>query len=93
MLGMTTTRTSGQKLLPIPASQEFINALDGAIRQLGYVSRSQFIRDAVCEKLTSMGVPMDRELALAPSRIGKGGRPRKVVPAKKGAAKSRKSTK
>lgn len=79
-------------MLPIPASQEFIDCLDGAIRQLGYVSRSQFIRDAVFEKLKNQGVSMDRELALAPSRIGKGGRPRKAA-VKKAAPKARKGGK
>ena len=63
-----------QKLLPIPAKQEFIKELDAGVRATGYPNRSQFIRDAIVDKLDGMGITVSRELAQPPPRSGKGGR-------------------
>ncbi len=90
MTSMATLRTPGQKLLPIPASEQFIEELDSGVRECGYASRAQFIRDAIRDKLVAMGRPMPRELALAPSRLGKGGKRRLPLPrAPKGKAKAK----
>ena len=85
---MATLRTPGQKLLPIPASEKFIRELDAGVRECGYASRAQFIRDAIRDKLTAIGRPIPKELTLAPSRLGKGGKRRTPVRAPKGKAKS-----
>ena len=45
---------------------------------LGDFPMSQFLRDAVVAKLESMKIHVERELAKAPSRLGKGGRPKKA---------------
>ncbi len=87
---MATLRTPGQKLLPIPASEKFIKELDSGVRECGYPSRAQFIRDAIRDKLCSIGREVPRELALAPSRLGKGGRRRADVEPAKAKAKAKK---
>jgi Arc/MetJ-type ribon-helix-helix transcriptional regulator len=80
-------------LLPIPAKEEFIDELDAGVRSTGYANRSQFIRDAIVEKLDSMGIYVSRELAQPPPRTGKGGRraqKSKMAKAKKAKAKGKK---
>jgi hypothetical protein len=72
---MANTRGSGQKLIPVPASERFIRELNEGFRKAGYSNRSQFIRDAMVEKLSRMGIEIPRELSVPPDRIGKGGRP------------------
>ena len=57
--------------------------MDKALPGIGYPNRSQFIRDAICEKLATMGHGIDRALAQPPPRIGIGGRPRKQQRRKK----------
>jgi hypothetical protein len=75
---MDTLRSPGQKLIPIPVSNDFLAAVDKAMEQLGYSNRSQFIRDAIAEKLVAAGRKIKPGLAQAPSRAGKGGRPPKA---------------
>ena len=67
---MPSIRSSGHKLINFPADQSLADALDEYCRRAN-VSKSQFIRDAIWEKLP----PDLRELAVrgAPSRLGKGG--------------------
>ena len=65
---MINNRTSGQKLLPVAAKAEFISALDANLGKAGYSNRSQFVRDAIIEKMESAGVKISRELALAPPK-------------------------
>jgi hypothetical protein len=71
---MRNERGTGQKLIPIPANEKFIKELNDGFRKAGYSNRSQFIRDAIVEKLSRMGIEIPREFAVAPDRIGKGGR-------------------
>ena len=71
---MANERGSGQKLIPVPANEKFIRELNDGFRQAGYSNRSQFIRDAIVEKLGRMGIEVTPEFAVAPDRIGKGGR-------------------
>jgi Ribbon-helix-helix protein, copG family len=78
-MAMLNQRAPGQKLLPIAVDEKFLRELDAGLTQAGYRNRSQFIRDAIIEKLIRLGVSLPKELALPPHRIGKGGGgPRKI---------------
>ncbi len=66
-------RAPGQKLLPIAVDEKFLRELDTGLTEAGYRNRSQFIRDAIIEKLKRAGVSLPKELALPPHRIGKTG--------------------
>src|ERR1700753_3364249 len=70
---MPNERGAAQKLIPVPASDDFIKKLMYGFANAGFSSRSQFIRDAIVEKLTRMGIPIPPELALAPDRVRKTG--------------------
>lgn len=61
-------RAKGQKLVPIPMSEEFIADIDRASRAEGYDDRSKFIRQAVREKLESLGYDVPIERTMAPGR-------------------------
>lgn len=52
---------------------DFMAKIDSARRG---TPRSQFFRDAIADKLKSVGIPVEPEEAQAPDRAGKGGRPR-----------------
>lgn len=64
-------RSRTQRLVNFPASEEFIRELDAALPQVGYGNRSEFIRDAVEEKLASMGFQMSDGVTSAPMRTKK----------------------
>lgn len=68
-------RAAGQKLLPIAVDEQFLRELDAGLTRAGYRNRSQFIRDAIIEKLKRAGVSLPPELALPPHRIRKAGKP------------------
>jgi Arc/MetJ-type ribon-helix-helix transcriptional regulator len=51
--------------------EKFLRELDAGLAQAGYRNRSQFVRDAIVEKLTRAGIAVSKELALPPHRIGK----------------------
>jgi hypothetical protein len=70
---MSDARAIGQKLLPVPVSEKFLQEINAGVKRMGYTSRSQFVRDAIIEKLHRMGVVVAPELAFPPGRIGKGG--------------------
>jgi Arc/MetJ-type ribon-helix-helix transcriptional regulator len=55
-------------MINFKAKPSFIAALDRALREIGYPSRSQFIREAVREKLQRMGLPVPASEASAPMR-------------------------
>jgi hypothetical protein len=82
---MKTLRSPGQKLIPIPVSDAFVQELDNGLNKIGFSNRSQFIRDAILEKLERAGRSVPRGYSQAPGRAGKGGRPRK------GSSKAKKS--
>ena len=65
---MPNQRAEGQKLLPVMASEEFIRALDQSLPRAGYSNRSQFVRDAILEKLIRARIAVPADLALSPSR-------------------------
>jgi Arc/MetJ-type ribon-helix-helix transcriptional regulator len=66
--------------------ERFIEEIDQALEKMGYSDRSSFIRDAVAEKLHSEGIEFPKDLPLAPSRAGKGGRPTQAAYAARRAA-------
>jgi hypothetical protein len=66
-------RSAGQKLLNLSVDAAFIDALDKGITARGYANRSEFIREAITEKLQRLGINVPRSLIIPPSRIGKGG--------------------
>jgi hypothetical protein len=70
---MPNQRSPDQKLLPFTAKGQFITELDGALRKLKITNRSQFIRDAIKEKLCRLGIEIPDELVAADDRFGKGG--------------------
>lgn len=49
--------------------EKFISALDAARKQIGGSTRSQFIRDAIIEKLFREGIHVPKELASPPQRV------------------------
>ena len=65
-------RAAGQKLVPFAVDEKFLREVDVGVARAGYRNRSQFIRDAIVEKLTRAGVTLPKELALPPNRFGKG---------------------
>ena len=74
---MPARRTSGQKLVPIPMSQKFIDHLNAAVEKLNYGDRSKLVRDAIVEKLNREGIETPKSLAAAPVRVGKRQGPRR----------------
>lgn len=62
------TRSPGQKLIPVPAKEQFIQRLNAGVRKAGYSNRSQFIRDAIVEKLQNHGVKLPGNLSSPPAR-------------------------
>jgi hypothetical protein len=77
---MPNQRAPGQKLLPFAVDEKFIQMLDAGLAQAGYRNRSQFIRDAIIEKLGRANVSMSPELALPPHRVGKSGASSAKIP-------------
>jgi Arc/MetJ-type ribon-helix-helix transcriptional regulator len=55
-------------LLNFAVDEAFLRELDKAARAAGYGNRSQFIRDAIFEKLERMGLQVPAELKAAPPR-------------------------
>lgn len=72
---MPNQRAPGQRLINIPASEEFIEDIDKAVAKSGLGDRAKFIRLAIAEKLERMNLPVPAELIGPPTRMGKGGRP------------------
>lgn len=76
-------RSVGQKLVPVPMSEDFINLINEAVVRFNYGDRAKLIREAITEKLERLGLKVPKEIVITPPRIGKGGRPSKAA-AKKG---------
>lgn len=62
---MPNQRSPDQRLINLPASAQFIDELDAALPAAGYGNRSEFIRDAIAEKLAAMGMPMSPGVSAA----------------------------
>ena len=58
------------KLVGCWVDQEFLAQIDAARSEL---TRSQFLRDALQEKLQAAGIAVLRDKVVAPDRAGKGG--------------------
>ncbi|HTB86009.1 MAG TPA: ribbon-helix-helix domain-containing protein [Candidatus Sulfotelmatobacter sp.] len=70
---MPNQRAVGQKLLTVPCDEKFIAMIDDNLGVCRYSNRSQFVRDAIKEKLEGYGITVPAELTLSPDRKGKGG--------------------
>ena len=68
---MPNQRAPGQKLLPFAVDEKFLRELDAGLGSAGYQNRSQFIRDAIVEKLLRANIPFPKELAQPPNRMVK----------------------
>lgn len=55
--------------------KEFVSIINDAVVKYNYGDRSKLIREAVAEKLTSLGMKLPKAVTATPPRIGKGGRP------------------
>ncbi len=69
-------RAYGQKLVPVPMSEQFIEHINAAVEKLNYGDRSKLIRDAIAEKLNREGIDTPKSLSAAPVRAGKMSRER-----------------
>ena len=69
-------RTNTQTLLTLHVSDELLGAVEQCRKGR---PRSQWIRDAILEKLRREGIEIPDEAALPPDRSGKGGRSKKVA--------------
>ena len=68
---MAGNRAGSQKLIPVPMKEEFIAAINHALKHNPETSnRSQFIRTAVKEKLVRMDFDVPPGADLAPGRAG-----------------------
>lgn len=76
-------RAPGQKLMPIPVDEQFLKELDAGMARAGYRNRSQFVRDAIIEKLKRAGISLPPELAMPPLRAGKNAPAKIIYPAHK----------
>jgi hypothetical protein len=70
-------KTGGQKGVLLMVSEEFLSEIDAHYPKFGYSDRASFIRDAVWQLIKTYGVTLPLAYKAAPSRAGKGGRPRK----------------
>jgi hypothetical protein len=65
---MPNQRAKDQQLLPFAAKRQFVDEFDAGLVQIGCSNRSQFIRDAICEKLARENIHIPKQLASAPGR-------------------------
>jgi Arc/MetJ-type ribon-helix-helix transcriptional regulator len=79
MLSVPNVRAQNLKQIIVMMQEDFIQDIDDNITALGFSNRAEFIRQAVHEKLAKAGVKIDAGKTTAPSRAGKGGRPRKIT--------------
>lgn len=74
--GVTTRRAPGQRLMNLSVKEDFLQKLDAFLEENSLGGRSQFMRDAVREKVNRVLETeiITREMAAPPGRAGKGGR-------------------
>jgi len=65
---MANQRGENQKLLTVPVDLDFLAELDRNLPACGYGNRSQFVRDAIIEKLAAAGIQIPKSLAIPPPR-------------------------
>lgn len=73
---MPGRRADGQTLVSFPLKEDFLQKLEDA---RGHTNRSEFVRQAIREKLLRMGVAVPEGDVASPDRAGKGGRPSKAA--------------
>jgi hypothetical protein len=66
-------RAENMRLLPFKLKESLIELMDKSIPESGCGDRSQFIRDAIREKLEALGIAVPQDVAQPASRLGKGG--------------------
>ena len=67
-----------QKGVILMVDERFLEEIDAAYPDLGYSDRASFIRDAVYRLMEQHGIKLPLSYKAAPSRSGKGGRPKKA---------------
>lgn len=67
---MPNQRGPGQKLLNIAIDVGFLRDIDAVVAASGYAGRSQFIRDAIYEKMKRLGIELPASIKGAPPRSG-----------------------
>lgn len=72
---MPNVRGKDQKGVLVMMRESFLEEIDAALPKAGFSDRSKFIRDAVYQRMRSLGFKVAEEDTTAPSRKGKGGRP------------------
>ena len=80
LLPVSKPRSPGQALIAVALDEQLLAAID---RKRGTTNRSQFIRESLAKFL---GISIN--LAAAPDRTGKGGRPKNSQPSLKVAVKT-----
>jgi hypothetical protein len=68
---MPNQRGPGQKLMPVPVDDKFLRELHTGMKRAGYRNRSQFVRDAIVEKLKRAGFSVPKNLAVPRGRTAK----------------------
>lgn len=63
---MPGQRSKDQKLIPVPMSEDFIREINAAVKKAGYPTRAQFMRDAILEKIQSLGIKLPSDIAVPP---------------------------
>lgn len=72
---MPNVRGKDQKGVLVMMRESFLKEIDAALPKAGFSDRSKFIREAIYQRLRSLGFGIDPVESTAPSRKGKGGRP------------------
>jgi len=67
---MPNQRGKDQKLIAFPVKSNFEEALENGLRKKRVSNKSQFIRDAIYEKLGRLGISIPAELKESPPRYG-----------------------
>ena len=76
---MPNVRRDGLVPVCFRCSKEFLGAIEEGRKQSRALDRSQFIRDAIAAKLAALPTTYKPGDELMPDRMGKGGRPKKVM--------------
>jgi len=70
-------RAAGQRQVIVVMQEAAVDEIDRHLAAMGFSDRASFIRQAIAEKLELSGYGVPKEMLVAPSRAGKGGRPKK----------------
>jgi len=80
---MPNKRAPNQKLIAFPVDADFERSLEKCLHACGITNKSQFIRDAIYEKLSRLGMNVPASLKEPPVRFGHQPHPRRHSPATK----------